>query len=375
VTKSITRSTLLAIALLAAAFPAVAQNATDLAAIAERYPNSAWVQRRLLTQAREARDDKQIELVLGRLAAMGYGNGTPIQASRLFATVPSDRRLIEGVAWDEKRRRLFVTSVVGRELLYHEGERWHAVADLNAGSLAGIVIDQARRLLWVASGATERTPSRQTAFRGLIAIGLDDLRVVRRLAVKGDGSPSDLGIGVDGAVYAADPQRGAIYRAVVDNSELSEIVAPGLLNSPQGLAPSADGRLLYVADYGLGIRVIDLEGGAPAMLTYDAPAMLDGIDGLVAYERGLIAIQNGVEPRRIIRLGLSGDGKAIARLDVLERAHPEWGEPTLGFVLGRDFFYVADGQGDRFGPDGAVIGDKPLRATPIRALSLPTVGK
>ena len=103
--------------------------------------------------------------------------------------------------------------------------------------------------------------------------------------------------------------------------------------------------------------------------------MLDGIDGLSADGGTLIAIQNGASPRRILRLHLTPDGLAVARVEVLERANPDWGEPTLGTIVDDHLLYVADAQWERFGPGGAVTGEGPLRPTAIRILGLRGSGR
>lgn len=98
--------------------------------------------------------------------------------------------------------------------------------------------------------------------------------------------------------------------------------------------------------------------------------MLDGIDGLLAYEGDLIAIQGGSLPPRIVRLKLSPDGTTVRNLEVLERAHPAWSELTLGTISGDRLIYVADAQWERFGGGGVLSGDQPLRPTGIRSLKL-----
>jgi hypothetical protein len=99
--------------------------------------------------------------------------------------------------------------------------------------------------------------------------------------------------------------------------------------------------------------------------------MLDGIDGLVPWRGGLIAVQNGTNPRRILHLILSEDGRRITDMRILESSHPEWGEPTLGFVRGDEFIYVADAQWERYGTGGALVGEGATRPTAIRELRLP----
>lgn len=298
-------------------------------------------------------------------------NRAAVQTSRLFATVPQSGRLIEGVAWDSWRRRLFVTSVVGRELIHTDGETWWTVPGLDAGSLAGVAIDTPRRRLWVASRSDDRSADHQTAFRGLIGIDLDTLRPVARIPVEGEGAPADIAVGADGTVYTVDPVGGTVWRLGLGDGALTVLVPPGRIRSPQGLVPSDDRRRLYVADYAYGITIVDTRDGSVRPLDSAVPTMLDGIDGMASYRGGLIAIQNGTNPFRILHLTLDRSGERIVRAQVIESGHPEWGEPTLGYVMGRAFLYVANGQGDRYGPGGAVIGEAPTQPTAIRAARLP----
>ncbi len=298
-------------------------------------------------------------------------NRAVVASSRLFATVPQSGRLIEGIAWDGFRRRLYASSVVGRELLYAEGNSWRAVPRFNPGSLFGLAIDEPRRLIWVASGVVEQTPSPETAFRGLIALDLNDLHEVYRIASPDGGSPADIAVAADGTVYAADPARGAIWRLGLGDSGATMLVPPGILRNPQGMVPSADRRRLYVSDYEYGLAVVDLNDGSVSRLDSDVLTMLDGIDGLIGWRGGFLAIQNGTNPHRILHLTLSRDGRSISAVRVIESNHPEWGEPTLGVVLRGSLLYVADAQWDRYGPGGTVTGEEPTRPTAIRAAHLP----
>jgi hypothetical protein len=178
-----------------------------------------------------------------------------------------------------------------------------------------------------------------------------------------------LTVAPDGSVYAADPNSGAIYRAGAGEGRVTAAFPAGEFNSPQGMAPSQDGDRLYVSDYGLGIFVVDLRLRTKTLLSSRLPEMLDGIDGLVRHGGDLIAIQNGTEPRRILRLVLDRSGNIVDRVIVLERAVRSWGEPTLATLRGDTLIYV-DSQSERFGENGIVRGSDPLRPTAIRALRL-----
>lgn len=367
----------------------------DAAALAISFPNSATQQRRLLAAAHQAGDAVVVRAGLGRLATLGYApsaatldllaahvpqpemaalrlrfesNRARVQASRLMASVPAEYRLVEGLAWDARRNRLFAATVVDRALLLSEPLGWVKVEGVGGGSLFGLAIDERRQLLWIGSGRVGQTPQPETAFRGLIALDLNSLMVAYRIPAPGEGSPADIAVGPDGTVYASDPASGAVYRARPEDTALSILVPAGRLGNPQGIVPAADGRRLYVSDYERGIAIVGLADGSISRLESDVSTMLDGIDGLVAWRGGLIAIQNGVNPRRIIRLTLSRDGNRIASVRTLESNNAEWGEPTLGLVRGTDFLYVADAQWERYGAGGAPQGEGPARPTPIRLL-------
>ena len=95
-----------------------------------------------------------------------------------------------------------------------------------------------------------------------------------------------------------------------------------------------------------------------------------GVDALAWTGTGLIGVQNGVTPHRVVRLTLDAAGEQVVRSEVLERAHPAYDEPTLGVVVGDDFYYIADGQWERFGEDGTVADTSALRPTVVLRLRL-----
>ncbi|HEY5710818.1 MAG TPA: hypothetical protein VIT38_02890, partial [Allosphingosinicella sp.] len=265
--------------------------------------------------------------------------------------------------------RLFVGSVVDRQLLVREGSTWRMVPlPADVGGVFGMAIDPARRLLWLTSNVVDQVPDPETAFRGLIALDLANLLVVRRLAMPAEALPGDVAIGPDGTVYASS--RGEVFAAAPGADHIEPLFGNSRMTSTQGLVVSADGGRIYVADYGRGLGVYDVASRRLYRLISPEPAMLDGIDGLIGHQGDLIAIQNGTRPVRIIRIRLSPGGLAIAGITVLERNNPLWGEPTLGTIAEGRLLYVANGQWDRYGAGGQVTGEGVTLPTPIRALPL-----
>lgn len=310
--------------------------------------------------------------------------GDPQQHGELeapWAMVPAEYRLVEGIAWDAATKRLFIGTVVDGRLAYRDqAGQWHEVPlGFPRGSLFGMAVDSARRLLWIATGSVEQTAIDGARMAGLIAVDLDSLRVVRRVPLAPDskGAAGDLAIAADGTVYVSNPVSGAVHRCLPGCTVLEDWLPAGSWKSPQGLVLLDQGRRLYLADYSTGLWAIDTRTREFRQLETREPTMLEGIDGLLAGPGGsLVAIQNGTAPRRILKLYRTRDhwtGPFSSRhvlADTRAVVAPEAGEPTLGTLDGARMLFVMDGQWERYGPGGVIRDGKPLRPTPIGWMAL-----
>jgi hypothetical protein len=151
-------------------------------------------------------------------------------------------------------------------------------------------------------------------------------------------------------------------------------VPAGVLFSPQGLAWSPDGRDLFVADYELGIAKVDPRHAALTWLKAPADVALHGIDGLVeAGPTHLVAVQNDMPPHRTVGLRLDARRERIVEVEILDRAHPLFVEPTLATRVGSELFTIARSQWERFRRDGSVDAEH-LEAPVILRTPLPWLG-
>ena len=64
--------------------------------------------------------------------------------------------------------------------------------------------------------------------------------------------------------------------------------------------------------------------------------------GLYLHKNSLIAIQNGVQPNRVLKIDISADSTKIERVDILESNHGIFPGPTLGVVVENDFYYIGN---------------------------------
>jgi len=310
-------------------------------------------------------------------AALGR-NAAPVVRGRLAFTVPERDLLTEGIAYDPRSRSFFIGSVHRRKILRVDRrgrvtEFIHPGADLPWAPL-GMRVDPGRRVLWVAAAAVPQSlgfDARDSLRSGLFRFDLGTGALTGRFPVPDDGAPhtlGDLAISRSGDVYASDSRGPAIYRVRAGADSLERFTSSPLLLSAQGLVFDSAGRTLYVADYARGILRVDLESRAVRLLDAADGVMALGIDGLYPDRGGLVGIQNGVAPARVVRLHLGAAGDRVEALEVLERARPDYSEPTLGVVLGGELFYVANSQWERFREDGVI--DAPDRLQPPRVLRL-----
>lgn len=158
----------------------------------------------------------------------------------------------------------------------------------------------------------------------------------------------DLVIADDETIYTTDSIDGPVYRYSIADREYSTLVPKGVFGSPQGLVLGATGDYLYVADYIGGLyRVRLADGGVEKVRVPDAISDY-GIDGLYRHGDRLIAIQNGIQPHRVVAMSLSYDGTAIESAETLAMNLPQFDEPTLGTVVGDEFYFVANSHWNRF---------------------------
>ncbi|HUF35586.1 MAG TPA: SMP-30/gluconolactonase/LRE family protein [Gemmatimonadales bacterium] len=307
-------------------------------------------------------------------------NREPLVRGTVAFELPERDLLAEGVAYDPREGVFYVSAVHRRKIVRMAADGgisdFASLEGKDDGAPLGLRVDPVRRALWVTTAANPAMRGYSPVDSGRSALLRYDLATGRRSGsypVPADGRAhvlGDLVIGRDGDIYTSDSRSPVIYRLEPGSDALAPLVESPLLVSAQGLALTPDERRLYVADYSAGILRVDLEQRVVAPVpAADTIAGL-GIDGLYYVDGSLVGIQNGVEPSRVVRLRLTAAGDSIDAEEVLERAHPHHAEPTLGVVVGRELYYVANSQYQRFTQDGRVAEPDSLRRPVVLRLRL-----
>ena len=271
----------------------------------------------------------------------------------------------EGIAFDPATGRTFIAGVRdGRVVVFGSGkfrDFVRAGVDVPWSALA-VAVDAPRGLLWVTTAAMPQHARYAIADSGRAALLAFDLasgapRARHDLPATAEGHvPGDVCVAADGDVYVSDSVHPAIWR-LRDGTVTAWATDPGF-RSLQGQALSADQKTLFVADYSHGLAAIDR---ASARVTW-LPGPSNGgsalgIDGLVAWEDDLVAVQNGIVPPRVVRIELVRDGTgapvAVRAVREVDRNLEFADEPTLLARQGDGgLIYVANSQWEKYGEDG-----------------------
>ncbi|HYC02032.1 MAG TPA: hypothetical protein VED40_01990 [Azospirillaceae bacterium] len=285
------------------------------------------------------------------LAARLEANARPAGTAEIAFRLRQGGRSAEGIAADPATGTTYLGDLAGGTLAVRTsgGQEtvWPFPAELKVKSTVGLRVDPERRSLWACATTEGASAEKADDGQALVELSLAPLAVTRALPFPADGKPhfcNDIAL-VGGTVVVTDSDGGAVWK--VAGETLAPLVAAGGLIYPNGVASAPDGRHAYVAHFGGLSRVSPADGKAEPV-TAPAGATLVGIDGLVpAPGGGLLAVQNGFAPARLVRLSLSADGASVSKLEVLAAARPEFAVPTTVAVSGDAALLIANSQLDQ----------------------------
>jgi hypothetical protein len=303
-------------------------------------------------------------------------NSLPLVRSAPAFTVHEKGVVPESVAYDPAGKNFYLSSVYRRKILRvsASGEATEFASERDGlWSVMGMKVDAARRLLWVSTAAHPQMSNYREDENGSTALFKFDLRtgrLVKKYLLPNRPKPhwlGDLVISPGGDVYATDSVTPAVYVVRRARDEIELFLESDRFASPQGLDFNADGRSLFMADYAKGVFLIDLKTKRVASLAPAPDSTMLGIDGLYSYRGSLVAVQNGTNPARVVRMFLSKDLSRVERFETLEANNPVFDEPTLGVLVRGEFYFVANSQW------GAI--DEKGRLAPVDKLREPVVLK
>ncbi|MEX2043750.1 MAG: hypothetical protein WD941_00255 [Opitutus sp.] len=291
------------------------------------------------------------------------GNTRPQGSGEIAFALREVTGLIEGITWRESTGDFLFGDVNGRVVWIRD--RNNSLRRLNVDSdellgVFGLAVDTGQGALWAVMSAVPAMRGFSADQEGLAAlaeIDLDSGEVRRTITLTAGarmpGLPllADVVVAPDGAVYATGSATGVVWRLPAGASALEPLAEDESLMTLSAMTIVAGGSALLVADRMSGLFHVDIGSGAVRRLEEPADTTLVGIDGLVTAADGtILAIQNGTNPNRILRLQLDLGTFRISGVTILEAGHFTMAAPSLGCIgPGGDFYFVGNSGWHRFG--------------------------
>jgi sugar lactone lactonase YvrE len=358
--------------------------AAELSPIYRKYPNDAAVLYQVAAlQARAGRRNEALA-TLARMADAGSGvdprprdgfqslvddprfqsltaairaANPPVLRASVRSVIDEADLVPEGIAWSSRTRRLYLGSVKGKILsVGADGVPTVFVPPSvdSMGFVAGLRVDDARGELWAAA-AQNGTPA---LYRFDLTSGQ------RRAAYQVPYRINDLAIAPDGTAYGTATDSNAIVAVDPARASAAVYLAPGSVESPNGIASSRDGRFLFVATWH-GLVRVDQQTRQVRRLGQASNIASGCLDGLyLEREDAIVGVQNCVHSTgRVLRLQLNAARDSIVRAQVLESYNPLFEGITTAAIAADSLFFVANVQFRKMGTGNPF--------TPLRILSLP----
>lgn len=294
-------------------------------------------------------------------------------APAFVARLPDADMISEDIAYDATSARFLVSSVHHGGIYAITHGRTTTLVEPGANGTWGMFalgVDAARGTLWTTTVALSPITAKfSPADSGRSALMKFDLRTG---ALRGTFAAPDTGahalgdlvVANTGAVYVSDGLAGGVYALAPASDSLRVLVPRGVLRSPQTPALSSDGRTLFVPDYSIGIAAVDIATGKVTWLTHSDSLALTGIDGMYRVGRDLVAVQNGIEPNRIVRLTLDGSARRVTRAAAIARG-PAAPSLTHATVVGGWLYFLTKSGWERAADDGTMAAAASAADAPV----------
>lgn len=298
------------------------------------------------------------------------GNESPVGDMHVTSTLP-DFTLAEGITYMPDSDQLFVSGVRNGKIISLSAAGSRDVVAFRPGVAAyGLGLHDGA--IWAVTAASRQTkgydPKAKLTSK-IVTVDPTTGAISNPISDPGkDRNFTHMLLGRDD-VYVTDANSGEVLRVQGYGKTLQTLIPEGYMDSPGGMAENEDASVLMVADFISGLYRIDLTQGSMVRLLPPKNAGLLGISSLSRYGNDLIAIQNGFQPNRILRLHMAADWSSIDSVEVLLASPKLLAQPSQGLVADDHFIFVAKSQWANMDDQGNPLSDSPEPAV-IGAIKL-----
>ena len=299
------------------------------------------------------------------LSEQNLANQQAMEISRTVAKLPAKQVIAEGLALNNVDSTFFISSIY-KGIIYNVDKEnkilWQS-DDENFGSVAGLKIDYNKKLLWGTFVYQPQSKNFIDSLNGNSGIFCYDLGAKEKLLKTTLAKDSlekhwlgDLILDSVGNVYASDSYAGKIYKFSSPDFKPQIFLSDTNFISLQGLTFTDDERYIIFADYSRGLFLYDNKTSKVKEIRNLTNNTLLGIDGIYFYkDNQIIAIQNGINPQRVVEITLDENYAQAIDLRVLEANNHDYEEITLGTITNNYFYFIANSQWNKFSRNGEIF--------------------
>jgi hypothetical protein len=296
----------------------------------------------------------------------------PVVHTTVAYTLREDDLAPEGIAYDPVDKSFYVSSISKHKIvrLAPDGSAtdFKSSGQDGLGATLGMKVDAKRRYLWVTSDHLGADPNGKRYALYQYDLKTGSLRFKHESAKGAAGYLNDVALNSRGEAFTTNTDTGEVFRASSDRDDLELFLSRDSVGQANGIALSADEKVLFVAGW-IGVARVDIATKQFKLLSKPLNISDAGLDGLYFYEGSLVGIQNpDLHPSRVVRYILNPQMDAITSAQVLETYSPLSELPTTGTIVGDSLYFMGNTQIDKMREHDAM--PPPGELSDIRILKL-----
>lgn len=224
--------------------------------------------------------------------------------------------------------------------------------------------DQKNNVLWVASSSVSQYAKMSKATLGMSGLFKYDLSSGKLLnkfllpKVKKPQLISSIHLTNTGDVYFIESYNNVILKLENNSSDIKLVLSSPIYKNMRSITLDEKAEYLFFSDSESGIVSVNLATSRFVSMGNSESLNLSGISDLIYDENSLMIIQNSIKPQRVMRLELDASKTKVTNILPIESAHPLFNFPTVGTIVGNDFYYIANSQWAKTNPLGGLLKNK-----------------